>query len=90
MRAEGKRHAAALLCLARRRIDVLFAMISTRTSYRPPTVSSSDSVVAADSEIETLKFDEPSKLESRFSRCGCCWKAGSYKRRGASGCMFQK
>lgn len=32
-RAEGKRHNAALICLARRRIDVLFAMLRTRTPY---------------------------------------------------------
>jgi transposase len=35
-RAEGKRHNAALICLARRRVDVLLAMIRTRTTYQPP------------------------------------------------------
>lgn len=47
-RAEGKRHAAALLCLARRRTDVLYVMISKRTPYRSqPGPSSSDRVAAA-------------------------------------------
>lgn len=32
-RAEGKRHNAALICLARRRVDVLHAMLRTRTVY---------------------------------------------------------
>ena len=35
-RAEGKRHNAALICLARRRVDVLLAMIRTHTPYRSP------------------------------------------------------
>ncbi len=32
-RAEGKRHTAALICLARRRTNVLYAMIKTRSPY---------------------------------------------------------
>lgn len=36
-RAEGKKHNAALICLARRRCDVLFAMLKTETLYQPPT-----------------------------------------------------
>jgi hypothetical protein len=36
-RAEGKRHNAGLICLARRRVDVLLAMIRTRTTYQPST-----------------------------------------------------
>ena len=32
-RAQGKRHNAALICLARRRTDVLYAMIKTRAPY---------------------------------------------------------
>lgn len=36
-RAEGKKHNAALICLARRRCDVLFAMLKTKTRYQPPT-----------------------------------------------------
>jgi len=32
-RAQGKRHNAALICLARRRCDVLYAMIKTRSPY---------------------------------------------------------
>jgi transposase len=35
-RAEGKRHNAALICLARRRADVIFAMIRDRKPYQPP------------------------------------------------------
>lgn len=34
-RAEGKNHAAAIICLARRRCDVLYAMIKTNTHYQP-------------------------------------------------------
>jgi transposase len=33
-RAEGKRHNAALICLARRRCDVILAMLTTRQPYR--------------------------------------------------------
>ena len=35
-RAEGKKHNAALICLARRRGDVLHAMLKTGTHYNPP------------------------------------------------------
>jgi transposase len=35
-RAEGKKHNAALICLARRRCDVLFAMLRNKTFYRAP------------------------------------------------------
>jgi transposase len=35
-RDEGKKHNAALICLARRRCDVLFAMLRNRTHYRHP------------------------------------------------------
>ena len=35
-RAEGKNHPAALLCLARRRTDVLYAMVRDRQHYRHP------------------------------------------------------
>ncbi|MFI7081278.1 IS110 family transposase [Micromonospora sp. NPDC049903] len=34
-RAQGKRHNAALICLARRRIDVLFAMLRDKVPYQP-------------------------------------------------------
>jgi transposase len=34
-RAEGKRHNAALICLARRRCDVLFAMLRDKIPYQP-------------------------------------------------------
>lgn len=33
-RAEGKKHNAALICLARRRVDVLHAMLRTHTPYQ--------------------------------------------------------
>lgn len=36
-RAEGKRHTAALICLARRKTDVLFAMIRDHKTYVPAT-----------------------------------------------------
>ena len=36
-RAEKKRHNAALVCLPRRRVDVLFTMLRDRKSYEPPT-----------------------------------------------------
>ena len=34
-RAEGKKHNAALICLARRRCDVLHAMLKNQTTYQP-------------------------------------------------------
>lgn len=37
-RSEGKHHVAALTCLARRRTDVLFAMLRDGTTYQPPAV----------------------------------------------------
>ncbi|UVT27845.1 IS110 family transposase (plasmid) [Rhodococcus pyridinivorans] len=38
-RAEGKKHNAALICLARRRCDVLYAMLKNKTFYRTPTAA---------------------------------------------------
>jgi hypothetical protein len=38
-RAEGKRHNAALICLARRRCDVLYAMLKNKTLYQPPVTA---------------------------------------------------
>jgi transposase len=35
-RTEGKKPNAALICLARRRVDVLHAMLRTKTTYRLP------------------------------------------------------
>ena len=35
-RAEGKRHNAAVICLARRRCNVIFAMLRDGTYYQPP------------------------------------------------------
>jgi len=37
-RAEGKRHNAAVICLARRRCNVIFAMLRDSTYYQPPLV----------------------------------------------------
>ncbi|MGW2836157.1 IS110 family transposase [Streptomyces sp. NPDC001286] len=37
--AQGKHHTQAILCLARRRTDVLFAMLRDGTFYQPPTPS---------------------------------------------------
>lgn len=34
-RAEGKKHNAAVICLARRRCDVIYAMLKTGTLYQP-------------------------------------------------------
>ncbi|GID93430.1 hypothetical protein Adi01nite_28420 [Amorphoplanes digitatis] len=38
-RAQGKRHNAALICLARRRVDVLFAMLRDRVPYQPRPIT---------------------------------------------------
>lgn len=38
-RAEGKKHNAALICLARRRCDVLHAMLKNKTLYHSPTAA---------------------------------------------------
>jgi hypothetical protein len=35
-RAQGKRHNAALICLARRRVDVIYAMLRDRKPYQLP------------------------------------------------------
>ena len=45
-RAEGKNHTAALLCLARRRVDVLYAMVRDRTPYRAE-LAKTDATVAS-------------------------------------------
>ena len=39
--AQGKHHTQALLCLARRRADVLFAMLRDGTFYQPPSATTS-------------------------------------------------
>jgi transcriptional regulator with XRE-family HTH domain len=46
---EGKRHAAALLCLTRRRFDVLHAMLRTGSLYQPPRALT---LVASLDEVE--------------------------------------
>jgi transposase len=38
-RAEGKKHNAALICLARRRVDVLHAMLRNQRLYQPKTAN---------------------------------------------------
>ena len=38
-RAQGKKHNAALICLARRRCDVLHAMLRNGTTYQPPVAT---------------------------------------------------
>jgi transposase len=45
-RAEGKKHNATLICLARRRCDVILAMLRNREHYKPP-VTQSDLEIAA-------------------------------------------
>jgi len=42
-RAQGKRHNAALICLARRRVDVIFAMLRDRKPYQQPASRESTS-----------------------------------------------
>jgi transposase len=46
-RAQGKRHNAALICLARRRVDVQFAMLRDHTPYQHPTPSQPDTTPTA-------------------------------------------
>lgn len=40
-RAQGKRHNAAVMCLARRRCNVLYAMLRDGTYYQPPEPTAS-------------------------------------------------
>lgn len=46
-RAQGKRHNAALICLARRRVDVIYAMLRDRKPYQAPAADKPDSTAAA-------------------------------------------
>lgn len=46
-RAQGKRHNAALICLARRRTDVIYAMLRDRRPYATPSTASPDPELAA-------------------------------------------
>lgn len=46
-RAEGKKHNAALICLARRRCDVLFAMLRNGTYYQAPRTAPKEQLPAA-------------------------------------------
>lgn len=45
-RSEGKRHNAALICLARRRCDVILAMLRTRQPYRAGQSRAADLIAA--------------------------------------------
>ncbi len=38
-RAEGKKHNPAPICLARRRCDVLYAMLKNKTLYQAPAAA---------------------------------------------------
>jgi transposase len=46
-RAQGKRHNAALICLARRRTDVLYAMLRDRKPYQQPATTEPEKVTKA-------------------------------------------
>lgn len=46
-RAQGKRHNAALICLARRRVDVIYAMLRDRKPYQQPMPTERDTSPAA-------------------------------------------
>ena len=46
-RAAGKRHNAALICLARRRTDVIYAMLRDRRPYAQPSISTPPPAAAA-------------------------------------------
>lgn len=46
-RAEGKRHNAALICLARRRCDVILAMLRTGEAYRTTPTTDSPALATA-------------------------------------------
>ena len=39
-RSEGKRHNAAVICVARRRCNIILAMLKTQTPYQPPPLES--------------------------------------------------
>lgn len=46
-RAQGKRHNAALICLARRRVDVIYAMLRDHQPYQHPTTTDPTPTTAA-------------------------------------------
>jgi hypothetical protein len=46
-RAEGKKHNAALICLARRRSDVVYAMLRDHQPYQPARKNSAQKPQAA-------------------------------------------
>lgn len=45
-RAEGKKHNAAVMCLARRRSNVIYAMLTNREFYREPPAPTEVSAAA--------------------------------------------
>ncbi len=38
-RSEGKKHNAAIICLARKRCDIILAMLETATPYQPQNLN---------------------------------------------------
>ncbi len=46
-RAEGKKHNAALICLARRRSDVIYAMLRDHRPYQPTPKNNTQNALAA-------------------------------------------
>jgi transposase len=46
-RAEGKKHNAALICLARRRSDVIYAMLRDKQPYQPSRKTTAQAAQAA-------------------------------------------
>ena len=46
-RDAGKRHNAALICLARRRVDIIYAMLRDRQPYKPPVTHQTESTASA-------------------------------------------
>jgi hypothetical protein len=52
MRREGKSQKQALIALARRRINVLWAIFRDRTSYNPPAAASTNS---SGTKVESLR-----------------------------------
>jgi transposase len=70
-RTEGKSHTAALTCLARRRVDVLHAMIRDRQLYRPTSVTADPVTPSAE---PPPRLDEPHRGTSvSTNRLGVAW-----------------
>ena len=83
-----QKHNAALICLARRRVDVLFAMIRTGSTYQPPTLSDASQqpsgglTAAIDPPDPAQRYDQQDRVRTdgrrerlrcpRYSRGGRC------------------